>query len=75
MNAANATPVAALAQPVEHRIRNARVRCSSHLSGTTFPNPTIDIPSAFPKLERAGRMILACAGINQIMSKFFASIA
>jgi hypothetical protein len=27
---------AALAQPVEHRIRNARVRCSSHLSGTIF---------------------------------------
>ena len=25
---------AALAQPVEHRIRNAGVRCSSHLSGT-----------------------------------------
>jgi len=29
---------AALAQPVEHRIRNAGVRCSSHLSGTTFPS-------------------------------------
>ena len=28
---------AALAQPVEHRIRNAGVRCSSHLSGT-IPN-------------------------------------
>ena len=26
---------AALAQPVEHRIRNAGVRCSSHLGGTT----------------------------------------
>jgi hypothetical protein len=30
-------PVAALAQLVEHRIRNAGVRCSSHLSGTIFP--------------------------------------
>ena len=35
---------AALAQPVEHRIRNAGVRCSSHLGGTipsfwpTFPH-------------------------------------
>lgn len=27
---------AALAQPVEHIIRNDGVRCSSHLSGTTF---------------------------------------
>ena len=27
---------AALAQPVEHRIRNAGVRCSSHLGGTIF---------------------------------------
>ena len=37
-------PWAALAQPVEHRIRNAGVRCSSHLGGTipsfwpTFPH-------------------------------------
>ena len=30
----SAASVAALAQLVEHRIRNARVRCSSHLSGT-----------------------------------------
>lgn len=29
--------IAALAQLVEHRIRNAGVRCSSHLSSTTFP--------------------------------------
>jgi len=28
---------AALAQPVEHRIRNAGVRCSSHLGGTILP--------------------------------------
>ena len=28
--------VAALAQPVEHVIRNDGVRCSSHLSGTNF---------------------------------------
>ena len=27
-------PGAALAQPVEHRIRNAEVTCSSHVSGT-----------------------------------------
>ncbi len=33
---------AALAQLVEHRIRNAGVRCSSHLRGTTIPeNPDI----------------------------------
>src|SRR5690606_4121796 len=32
----SAAPKAALAQLVEHRIRNAGVRCSSHLSGTTF---------------------------------------
>ena len=29
-------PVAALAQLVEHVIRNDGVRCSSHLSGTIF---------------------------------------
>jgi hypothetical protein len=28
---------AALAQSVEHIIRNDGVRCSNHLSGTTFP--------------------------------------
>ena len=32
-----ARSIAALAQLVEHRIRNAGVRCSSHLSGTTTP--------------------------------------
>lgn len=29
---------AALAQLVEHLIRNERVRCSSHLSSTIFPD-------------------------------------
>jgi hypothetical protein len=33
-SAASADPVAALAQLVEHIIRNDGVRCSSHLSGT-----------------------------------------
>jgi hypothetical protein len=32
---------AALAQPVEHRIRNAGVACSSHASGTIAPSITI----------------------------------
>ena len=31
--------VAALAQPVEHRIRNAGVACSSHASGTISRSP------------------------------------
>ena len=29
---------AALAQPVEHRIRNAGVACSSHAGGTILPD-------------------------------------
>ena len=33
----SARPNAALAQLVEHRIRNARVTCSSHVSGTRPP--------------------------------------
>ena len=39
-----ARSIAALAQLVEHRIRNAGVRCSSHLSGTIFSN-TLDFPA------------------------------
>jgi hypothetical protein len=31
---------AALAQPVEHRIRNAGVACSSHAGGTIPPDIT-----------------------------------
>ena len=33
----NRPAVAALAQLVEHRIRNAGVTCSSHVSGTIYP--------------------------------------
>ena len=36
-----ARSIAALAQLVEHRIRNAGVRCSSHLSGTISPDHPI----------------------------------
>jgi hypothetical protein len=45
---------AAIAQLVEHRIRNAGVRCSSHLSGTillrTHRRPSVDLddPSGTP---------------------------
>ena len=39
---------AALAQPVEHRIRNAGVRCSSHLGGTTgLPASHVSIGAMF----------------------------
>ena len=37
----SARPNAALAQLVEHRIRNARVTCSSHVSGTITPSASI----------------------------------
>ena len=38
--AVSAGPGAALAQLVEHLIRNEGVGCSSHPSGTTFPFPS-----------------------------------
>jgi hypothetical protein len=44
---------AALAQLVEHRIRNAEVRCSSHLSGTSFEN---SLPGACCISKRQNRL-------------------
>jgi hypothetical protein len=45
----NAAPdFAALAQPVEHVIRNDGVRCSSHLSGTSLFNDS----DGFPRIEK-----------------------
>ena len=45
---------AALAQLVEHIIRNDGVRCSSHLSGTTFMvyrNPAMSLAAPFKTAE------------------------
>ena len=45
---------AALAQLVEHIIRNDGVRCSSHLSGTTFMvyrNPAMSLAAPFMTAE------------------------
>ena len=57
-----ARTIAALAQLVEHRIRNAGVRCSSHLSGTIFPSYREEqkrgprAPNASSPLEGEGRV-------------------
>jgi hypothetical protein len=46
-------PSAALAQLVEHVIRNDGVRCSSHLSGTISQRPFTDVASvAFKPTNR-----------------------
>ena len=52
---------AALAQLVEHRIRNAGVRCSSHLSGTITPFPIIrQRPHRLLKDNEIALFLIAC---------------
>ena len=52
----SARPNAALAQLVEHRIRNAGVTCSSHVSGTIHSN-TLNL---LEKIRKSGLVTTVC---------------